>query len=227
MAATQRQVGYNKTTVRSADDFYTTPPGAVEALLRCEKFSGRGWEPACGNGAISRYFPGMIASDIRTDPDVAGERGVDFLRTRRRVDYIVMNPPFSLALRFLERALECAPKVAMLNRLLFLEGIGRYPFFVRHPPARVHVFADRITCNPPGERRGNLVCYAWFVWQRGHEGAPTLDWIFSDLKKMPAAAGRRGSVRVPRILMPGAVAVLAALLKSALGRPERTAVCLN
>ena len=39
---------------RQKDDFYPTPPEGTEALLSAVSFNGPIWEPACGDGAISR-----------------------------------------------------------------------------------------------------------------------------------------------------------------------------
>jgi hypothetical protein len=40
--------------LRADHDYYPTPPEAVRALLGVEQFEGTIWEPACGDGAISR-----------------------------------------------------------------------------------------------------------------------------------------------------------------------------
>ena len=41
---------------RAEHDYYRTPRGAVEALLRVETFTGTVWEPACSDGAISEIL---------------------------------------------------------------------------------------------------------------------------------------------------------------------------
>jgi len=41
---------------RVSHDFYPTPPEAVRALLSVETFTGSVWEPACGDGAISKVL---------------------------------------------------------------------------------------------------------------------------------------------------------------------------
>ncbi len=52
---------------REPDDFYETPPDAVEELLRVERFSGRIWEPACGRGAISEVLEAHGHTVVSTD----------------------------------------------------------------------------------------------------------------------------------------------------------------
>lgn len=39
---------------RAAFEFYPTPTEAVRALLSVERFDDSIWEPACGDGAISK-----------------------------------------------------------------------------------------------------------------------------------------------------------------------------
>ena len=46
----------HKPADRQVDDFYATPRSTVEQLLAVESFEGTIWEPACGDGAISRVL---------------------------------------------------------------------------------------------------------------------------------------------------------------------------
>jgi hypothetical protein len=64
MDATYNLAGANKpTTKRIADlagpDFYPTPAWATYALIDNEKFSEDIWEPACGDGAMSKVLAEM------------------------------------------------------------------------------------------------------------------------------------------------------------------------
>ena len=52
---------------READDFYPTPPYAVEELLKREVFIGNIWECACGEGDISKVFKNKGFEVISTD----------------------------------------------------------------------------------------------------------------------------------------------------------------
>ena len=118
--------------IREKDDFYETPYQAVRCLLDNEKFEGEIWECACGKNAIvneiSKDYNNIYYSDLV-------DRGVnanieDFLTSNRKTNNIVTNPPFSLALPFVKKALELSDnKVAMLLRIQFLEGKERYNFF--------------------------------------------------------------------------------------------------
>ena len=47
-------VGYNSRGDRQRDDYYATPAATTRALLSVESFDGDIWEPACGEGHISK-----------------------------------------------------------------------------------------------------------------------------------------------------------------------------
>lgn len=99
---------------------------------------------------------------------------------------IITNPPYKYAKEFVEKALNTIPtgnKVAMLLKLLFLEGKARKELFRKYPPKHVYVFSGRIMCAKNGEFEkmkaggGSAIAYAWFIWEKGYDGKPTLDWI--------------------------------------------------
>ena len=170
-----RLLGAGAKANRRAEDFYVTPVFAIKALQERETFNGVGWEPACGDGRIAKMLGCERATDIRPETGAGG--GIDFLLEQCEVDFIVTNPPYSLALQFVKHALECAPKVAMLLRLQFLEGKERRAFFAKWPPARIYVFSERLNCDPDSDGKGGMMCFAWFIWERSYHGLPILSWI--------------------------------------------------
>lgn len=170
---------------RERDDFYPTPPEATRALLAVERFDGSIWEPACGDGAISKVLAEsghvVVSSDL-VDRGF-GQTGTDFLMEwRPRTHNIITNPPFKLALPFARHALRLTTgKVALLCRLAWLEGQERREFFENSPLARVWVFSKRLTMLrggwDGGKGGGSMTAFAWFVWDHAHDGKPTLGWI--------------------------------------------------
>jgi hypothetical protein len=169
--------GYNKD--RESNDFYPTPPKATIMLLEKERFEGTVWEPACGDGAISKLLPdATISTDLYNRG--YGESGVDFLTTYKEVDHIITNPPYRLAKEFVLHGLECAnSKVAMLCKLNFLESVSRYKMFKSTPLSKVYVFSNRLSFDK-GNQKGKgsgLLAYAWFVWDKNYKGDPRLDWL--------------------------------------------------
>ncbi len=169
-------VGFGKN--RRIADFYKTPSHATESLMKRENFDGLIWECASGDGSMSKVlekYNDVYSSDIRTDDNVYGEKGIDFLRTNKTVSNIITNPPYRHAKKFVEHALKCATdKVAMLLKLVFCEGIGRYKMFKTTPLKKVYVFCRRIQFGSGGSP---TLASAWFVWDKSYKGEPNLDWI--------------------------------------------------
>jgi hypothetical protein len=172
---------------RETHDFYPTWPAATRALLAVEDFRGAIWEPACGDGAISRELESAGYEVISTDliDRGYGEGGRDFLMEWGALaPNIFTNPPFRWAMEFIERALMLTTgKVVMFLRLAFLEGVERGRWFASVPLARVWVMSRRVPISRgrmagEGDEHG-VIAFAWFVFEHGHVGPPTigfLDW---------------------------------------------------
>jgi len=179
------------TTKRKVDsdmgDFYPTPLWATEQLLAVESFEGLIWEPACGDGAMTKVLEanGLTVNSSDLFDRGFGQVGIDFLETGPgglfACDNIITNPPYHLAEDFLHHALECAKrKVAFLLRLAFLESAERYErVYSVCPPARVWIFSKRVTFYPKGAlRKGSgTTAYAWMIWDKSHEGPCQLLWL--------------------------------------------------
>lgn len=175
-----RHSGYE----RSANDWYVEPPWAVEALLDVEKFDGITYDPACGGGTIPKVFRDR---NLQCEGSDLVDRGFGF----KKADYldplmnphsenIVTNPPFNLAEQFVLKALQRNNKVAILQRLAWLESAKRRMFFESTPLARVWVFARRVSMPPGGtdiNQKGGSIPFAWFVWDYCHKGPPILGWL--------------------------------------------------
>lgn len=182
---------YSKTPKggRAENDFYATDPIAAKLLLNVEKFDQDIWECASGENHLADVFKeygyNVRTSDIVKRTPTTEKR--DFLRTRKKWHGdIITNPPYDLALEFVEKSLSLVSeghKVAMFLRLQFLEGIKRYPLFRDNPPKTVYVASRRIKCGKDGDVDSstfNIQCYAWFVWEKGYKGKPCLDFINHD-----------------------------------------------
>jgi hypothetical protein len=173
---------------REAFDYYATDPRAVEMLLELEQFSPVIWEPACGEGHISKVLQAHGYEVISTDLIYRGfgdPEPLDFLKESLE-DFegdIITNPPYKYALEFAEQALNSVQpgrKVAMFLKLQFLEGKSRKQFFLHNPPKVVYVSSSRLICAMNGEFSkypSSAVAYAWFVWEKGFQGDPIIKWI--------------------------------------------------
>ena len=173
---------------RAAHDYYATDPQAVEMLLALETFSPLIWEPACGEGHISKVLQAHGHDVISTDLIYRGfgdPEPMDFL-TETFPDFegdIITNPPYSAGLEFVERALETVRlggKVAMFLKVQFLEGKRRGELFAKTPPRTVYISRSRLACYKNGDLSTNpesAIAYAWYVWEKGFTGDPVIKWF--------------------------------------------------
>ena len=173
-------------------DYFPTPPWTTRALFRHVlpalgiEAIGRVWEPACGEGhmaaVIAEFARGpVVASDVFSYG--YGTAPHDFLHDAPLTvaDWIITNPPFSIACEFTLRALDLAADgVAMLVRTQWIEGAGRFAKLFRdRPPALYGPFVERV---PMVKGRwdpdaSTATAYAWFVWCRQAAGPPRVIWI--------------------------------------------------
>lgn len=172
---------------RAAHDFYPTPPEGTRALLSVERFAGSIWEPACGNGAISKVLQAHGYAVVSTDliHRGYGTGGINFLTEQSsRAVNIVTNPPYGrgLADSFVRHALRLTQStggtVAMLLNLASLAHPLRHHQWARQPPSAVYIL-DNLTCWPNGIERGAAAeqRYCWAIWRPGHQGRPSLWWL--------------------------------------------------
>jgi len=180
------QSGRHPNSVRGFD-LYETPPVAVHALLRVETPPHLIWEPAAGRGAIvdvlREHGHAVIASDV-IDYGFPLRFVADFLTTAKapaRCTTIVTNPPYRHAEPFAAHALALVPNVIMLLRLAFLESDRRTAILEQRGLRAVHVFRKRLPMMHrdgwTGPRASSAIPFAWFVWQRGYAGKPTISRI--------------------------------------------------
>lgn len=175
---------------RQAEDYYATSPEAIDKLLSTGvKLSNRVWECACGEGHLSKRLEKYGYSVLSTDliDRGYGIGDTDFLNCSDKWDGdIITNPPYKASLQFCKKALDLVEngrKVFMFLKLTFLEGIERQKFFLENPPKTVYVFSKRILCaknalfDEMKAGGGSAVAYAWFVWEKGFQGKPEIEWI--------------------------------------------------
>lgn len=175
---------------RQVHDYYATDPIAMELLLAEETFHPVIWEPACGEGHLSKVLESHGYKVTSTDLYYRGfgrEQELDFLKTypQNFPGDIITNPPYKYAQKFIEHALDIVGggrKVAMFLKVQFLEGKARKKLFLRQPPRTVYVFSSRVNCAKNGDfdeanKKSPAVAYAWFVWEKGFKGDPIIKWI--------------------------------------------------
>lgn len=166
---------------KSIEDF-PTPPWATRAMIDhslpedLSEFTC--WEPCANRGymvnVLRENFGTVIGSDIADYG--AGFPLIDFLTGATPmdhgmpVDYIITNPPFNLSLQFYERWLEMdVPKLYMLLRTNWVEGIGRYKkIFSDGKLVRMIQYAERVPILEGRLDKDGVtqMPYAWFAFDK-------------------------------------------------------------
>ena len=197
--------GYDKNNKeREALDYYATPPQEVTNILKTMglEITAQDYvlEPACGGGHMMKgivdYFPRvqLVGTDIKdrttqlikdlkenTTSTYYYGKEYDFLSNEYPIDecdYIIMNPPFSIIIPFVQHSLDIAKKgVLTFGRLQFLESVARYEkIFMDNPPTDVWVYVDRVACYKNGDfstKPSSVQAYAWFYWNKEKIGQNT------------------------------------------------------
>jgi len=173
---------------RAEHDYYATDPRCIDDLFSIGLSKDIPiWEPACGEGHLSRRMKeaGFTVRESDLVDRGIGAEVLDFLKTNETWDGdIVTNPPYNKSMEFVLKSLETTTNrgmVYMFLKLTFLEGQKRYDeLFSKFPPASIHVYSARQKCAKNGdfENTGSsAACYAWFVWSKGFNGSPQIKWI--------------------------------------------------
>lgn len=176
---------------REENDFYATHPDATKAFL--DKLAKDGikldhniWEPACGQGHISKvleeYGHEVLSTDLINRGYGLGE--IDFLSTNK--DWhgdIMTNPPFKLATEFVRKAIDIihqGNRVLMFVKIQFLESEERRKLFEEYPPEYVYVYSKRQQCSQNGDfenLKAKTQCYCWIIWNKHNIGDTIIRWI--------------------------------------------------
>ena len=154
---------------RNAADFYSTPPECTIALLKNYggMFSqGRVWEPACGDGAISKVLEADGLDVVSTDlyERGYGDGGMNFLTSDCSCQSIITNPPFHLAAQFIERAVQKEVPFAMLLKSTYWHAAKRNELFNRTRPLAVMAMSWRPAMAAMRGKSGTMD-FIWTVWR--------------------------------------------------------------
>lgn len=174
-------------------DAYFTPHWVTELLCEVEPFRDTIWEPACGAGHMVDALFGATESVITASDIYDHGKGYsvkDFLQpwcnTLHTNADIVTNPPFNLAQKFIEHALDMTGyhdgKVAMLLPFNFDAAKGRRHIFNDHPAFKAkHTLTSRIRwANLEQKKNGPSTNHAWFVWDWTNSSPPIASYLFKE-----------------------------------------------
>ena len=164
--------GASEVYKRNEADFYATPKDCTEALIRAlpTMFSPgkKLWEPACGDGAISKVLEGKGLQVRSTDLHSRGfgTSGVNFLDCEAiQCDAIITNPPFKIAVDFIKRADRLNVPFAMLLKATYWHAASRSDLFEQTKPSHVLPLAWRPAMSPERGKSATMD-FCWTVWDR-------------------------------------------------------------
>lgn len=160
----------NRSDVRSVQDSYPTPRWVVHRLLELLYLPGGEWlEPAAGGGNIIKAVSEK-RQDVRWTAiekyDLYGNvcTFADFLNhdfQGKRFAATLTNPPYSLAMPFIKKAIEISDTVAMLLRVNFLGSAQRAEWMRNNTPS-IYVLPNRPSFTATNGT--DATEYAWLVW---------------------------------------------------------------
>lgn len=157
-------------------DNFQTDPAALDCLLPFipKKVEGpfnsfrpyKIWEPACGNGNLTKAFSergyDWVGTDILT--------GCDFMEGAPPVEWdcIITNPPFSIKEKFLGRCYNLGKPFALLLPISVFDSVERRSLFKQFhtefifPPRRINFETPNHEANQAAGKKTS----AWFysIW---------------------------------------------------------------
>ena len=214
---------------RKPNDLYETPAWVTEVLVsHLPSKVKRVWEPAAGGGCMVAALRRLGVHVESTD--ISG--GVDFLASHDvpTFDAVITNPPFRLAQRFIERALDLTRPgrgaVAMLLGVDYDFAKTRQHLFGKCPMfAKKLVLTRRIVwVGMDGPGAAPSTNHAWFIWDHRHEGPPAVVYQGGALRGQAARAqairDRDEADRTDQRPRPSGNSIEAALRRLRKSRPD-------
>lgn len=170
----------NRGSERVVADFYATPEKDINNFLNHYQLKdGNILEPSAGNGNFLKIIREresnkhhITSCELRqeeynnlitySDDVCIG----DFLtyKPNRKFKTIIGNPPYSIAMEFINKCFEIAgqdTEIIMLLRTAFLESKKRYDFWQKHPLNGLYTCSQRPSFTGKGT---DATSYSWFIW---------------------------------------------------------------
>lgn len=223
---------------RKAADVYPTPVDGTESIMPIikalsvafEEANGRPirtiWEPCCGDGRLARVLEHhgftVIATDIR-EYSGFGHGPLDFLNEHPTakwgwamgpVDMIVLNPPFSLSVEFIQRALSYTPWVVCLVKQNYYNTINRYDFFQGNRPNFFLPLTFRLAFLEEERGKSPLMDCAWAVWGPCY---PADETLFEPVQRIKYPGYAKKGVKATMRILEGELLELTSVLENGAG----------
>lgn len=190
--------GGNPELERVVNDYYATAPKTTQDFLNAlnKELKGSLLECACGEGYISEVlkdnYPQLevVSRDLVDYGYEDLDKKENFLESdeNEKFDYIMTNPPFNLIDKFILKGmnkLKQGGKLILFAKIQLLESEKRRTIFEKYPPKYIYVYSKRAEIwrageplNPKTNKKwASTMTFAWFIWEDGYKGEPTVRWI--------------------------------------------------
>ena len=175
----------NRGTARNEADNYQTPISVINNFLDHHQLKdGNILEPSASSGNfVSVIREREINKHYITSVELREEEYNNLLihsdevfianfltwKTNRKYKTIIGNPPYNLAIEFMEKCFEIADKdteIIMLLRTAFLKSKKRYDFWQKHPVNGLYVLSQRPSFTGHGT---DATSYSFFVWNSSNK----------------------------------------------------------
>ena len=158
---------------KGGNDKIQTPDNLAMKVVAhfCDQMTGRILEPCCGEGAFVRALKKLY--DVKVI-ECEIDRGTDFFDYKDKVDWIVTNPPWSLARKFAQHG------YGLAENIIFLINVGHFlGFRARMRDTREAGFGVKevlLVDTPPSPWPQSGFQLGAVHFQKGWHGATQLTW---------------------------------------------------
>lgn len=176
---------------RHTNDKYETPYSLTWELqkLNIVKPNTTILDPCCGNYAISKWFR---ESNVITEKSL--EYGNDFFKDEYKdneFDYVILNPPFDLFNKFIEKAKRIGKTVISIGKTDYFSCYQRLENGIWEGLSDIYVFNRKVDYQFPIFESGDFgvgsLTTGWFVWNKDYKDDPKLHFI--DVQKYATKGG--------------------------------------
>lgn len=180
----------NRNAIRNDFDYYVTPQDQISLFWRnwlykhntFDLINSKVLDPSCGGDEINEMSYPMVLQptldypiytmDIRKDSKALDIGNYLLSDLRWKPKLIITNPPFNLAMEFIQKAIDDIDidddgYVIMLLRLNFFGSLKRYKFLKNNMPIETWVHSKRMGFIPNSSKTDSIE-YAHFVWRKSN-----------------------------------------------------------
>ena len=188
-----------KSELRNENDFYETPYSLTWELQKLNIVKPRKTiiDPCCGNYAISKWFREtntVIEKDLKYGNDFFKDNYDDL-----QFDYAILNPPFDLWDKFIEKSKKIAKTVIAIGKTDYFSCYQRLQNDIWKGLSDVYIFNRKVDYQFPimesGEFGVGSLTSGWFVWKYDYPEDFSAKLHFIDVQKYAKLGGYKSWVK--------------------------------